>query len=482
VRITTLFYKRRALTHSEVSCTIAIGVFCCTLFFLGYPYPNVDDLVFVGAALNFFDKGQLANPLLQNWSPGSVEHWFVHVPFYSWLLVGWLWFWTVGARSLLLFQCLCYATASLNIHRVLRSCGVGSIASLGGASIAVVFLATKGFRPEALSAAFLAAALGLLRGPGIGAWGVGYFLFGCSILALPQFALGLTPCVLAAVAANVPARCWRAFIRQQLLVVIAAMTAVFLVLLLSVDFQLGTFLAEQQWHAWLVRPSAYAALSSFVHKFDVGFTWIQFGPSYGLASMLLGLTWTRAMKPSRGRRAVLLAAFSSVALSLVVYAKTAHFLADYFVWLSIILLVADIQPVWLKRLSGLAAFGAFLAYQATGIVDVLTRQTTEPSRYAEIRSAVRVQPDKLYAIDETSARFVFDFHLPANSRDWLYLHKSEAGQWPRSVAQKPSDMAWIISPTKKSYCQDLPDYERATFLGRRFGTVPLKPFDVILIE
>jgi hypothetical protein len=75
----------------------------------GFPFPNVDDGLFTGAAVNLASGGGLRNPLLE--SPGP---YYLYPPFYDFFLGGWLKVAGISVASLVGFHlAVCFATSWL---------------------------------------------------------------------------------------------------------------------------------------------------------------------------------------------------------------------------------------------------------------------------------------------------------------------------------------------------------------------------------
>ena len=52
----------------------------------------------------------------------------------------------------------------------------------------------------------------------------------------------------------------------------------------------------------------------------------------------------------------------------------------------------------------------------------------------------------------------------------------------RSVKEKPAQTAWLIAPSKAHFVDGLPEYPRVKLFGHQFGSLPLEPADVMVVE
>lgn len=137
---------------------IPISLFGCLVFFfilwlLDFPKPYLDDLSYVGAALNMANGGDFSNPYL---SRQFSEHFaFFYPPIHSYVLLGWLKVFGISTASLTAFQMvtylLCAGSAIFILRRHQSPVWVEWLIPL---AVTNAFL-THGLRPESLAAAFV---------------------------------------------------------------------------------------------------------------------------------------------------------------------------------------------------------------------------------------------------------------------------------------------------------------------------------------
>ena len=147
--------------RSPVWPILGAFIFFLLLWKLDYPKPMWDDLFLNGAALNMADGGDFSNPLLIR--QGFPSHYFfLHPPFHSYAVYGWLSLFGISAGSLLAFQNTMYfIIAATTIMIIRREGGPGILSWLVPWGVAAIFL-KDGLRAEALAVALTMSGYALL--------------------------------------------------------------------------------------------------------------------------------------------------------------------------------------------------------------------------------------------------------------------------------------------------------------------------------
>lgn len=148
----------RGFTQPAAFSGIPISLFGCLVFFfilwlLDFPKPYLDDLSYIGAALNMANGGDFSNPFL---SRQFSEHFaFYYPPIHSYVLAGWLKVFGISTASLTAFQMVAYSfCAGSAIFILRRHQSPVWVEWLIPLAVTNAFL-THGLRPEPLAAAFV---------------------------------------------------------------------------------------------------------------------------------------------------------------------------------------------------------------------------------------------------------------------------------------------------------------------------------------
>ncbi len=457
----------------------AITVFWAALWALGFPPPNFDDLFFVGGALELVRTGRLANPLIRFWNPVAADRYFFQPPFYQYALAGWVELFGIGTRSLLGFPCLVFILFSVAAVLVFRRYGF-----LGAVFIPVVLafgMAPQGLRHDAMGLTLLALGLWALSAPGAFRAFAGAFLLASSIATWPALiaysvpfgAVSLWPALRPG--ASSPAR-----IASRTATALLGAGAAFVLFLASIRFRLAEFLADFTWHARLRRPTGGELLPAIKLQLTNGKAAFLYGPLYAVFLLLTALVAVRWRQTRLAARAFLCALWAGILANLVLYASILHVLADLFCWIGVVILLNEIpvsRPV--RRLAMAAAVTAFLIAQSYPLVALAGRRSVPPARYAEIRKSLRARPVGTLGVDEIAARFVFDYRLPPGTFCWNYSAPPPK-TYPASVEEKPPGVTWVLSPVKSGTTKGLPAAEKVRLFGREFGSIPAKPYEVVI--
>lgn len=116
------------------------------------------------------------------------------------------------------------------------------------------------------------------------------------------------------------------------------------------------------------------------------------------------------------------------------------------------------------------------------IINIIGRESVNQLEYQEIKNKVDKMTNKTIFVDEVAARFVFDYQLPKGAINWGASNPPPY-VYPTSIDDQKNDQVWVISSAKKRLIKDLPDdFPRVEILGRKFNSIPSKPYEVIIVE
>lgn len=398
--------------------------------------------MFSGAAISLATGGGLRNPLLAS-QFGTVDF-LVYPPFYFDLLGGWLRLTGVTTWALLFFQHIAYAVAGAALTVWLGRRGlVSSSRWLWPAVFAAGLLAglgRLGLRPDATGLAVLLVGI-LLRDCAASGWRfTGWLLIGGSMLISPHM-LGIgAGFVLGQQLLDQPGRSkplseWK--------LVISASTVLFGLFLLSIGGRLGEFLHALQQHASRTSMHPFEAL-------EVCFRYWGSNVGRALAVVAAGVTLAAgASAVARGTARIFLGAFFLTAATITL--SSVLDVAVHHLRLTLVILWTLVCAAWVldrgKRLSWAPAVLALLAIvwdmrSSIGALGASGRPSAAQVR--EVLGLVEHEPRRRYLIDTFAARYVFDYRLPANARNWTF-GRPFPRMWPASLDDLQPDETWIIA-------------------------------------
>ncbi|HEY9850411.1 MAG TPA: hypothetical protein V6D28_13175 [Leptolyngbyaceae cyanobacterium] len=472
-----------------LTIVIPIISFWTVLFLLGYPIPSIDDLFFTGAAINLAKGGELTNPLLEAWNSTLVSgKFYLQPPFHSYTLAAWLKIAGVSTTSLRLFQYLCYNLFSLSCALLLRFYGFPRITAL----CTTVFFAawqcnpnffySPGFRQDALGMAYLAFGLWLLTKDNWWRYFLGFTFLESAVFTSPVIAAYAASFGFAIVLINfIYRKQQKSNAKQYLLVRLSALlggTALTLMLLLlCINFELQVFIRDFLYHASFRRNSPI-----FIMTITQGFGPILWLPTYILFILFaVGIFKKRYLIPL-DKKMLFIALTLGIILNIYLYSGAILF-GFFFCWMGIAaIILLGKWPYKIKMFICLVATLIYLTSQSINFVALFGRESLPASHYKEIKEYVLANPNKKYAIDSVAARFVFDYKLPKNVIDWNFMMPAPASG-PSSIKDKPSNVTGIVSRfLVGNFVTDAQvDYPRIELLGRKFNSLPKKPFELIVI-
>lgn len=470
--------RHQKLPARFISATVAFWIILWTT---GFPPPNWDDLFFVGGAFELATTGHLANPLIRFWNSVASERYFFQPPFFQYALAGWIDLVGLGTRSLLGFQCLAFIVASLCGGLLLRKYDFSGAAFL---PILLAFaMASQGLRHDAMGLALLALGLWLLSFPDIVRSFLGSLFLVSSIATWPVLLAYAIPLGVAVLLAPSRMEPFPASPRvQKGAAVLGGGGAAVLVFLLSIDFRLREFLQDFSWHARLRRPTLSEILPAIKHQLTNGYAAVFYGPLYTIFLLLTIAMLVRWNTVRPTARIFLCALWLGILANLLLYSSVLHVLADFFCWIGVVVLLKEIpMRSTLRRVAVAATVAAFAIAQSYVLLALAGRKSISEEHYATVRMSLPNDPSRILGIDEIAARYIFNYQLPAGAYAWNYSFPPPQ-TWPASTRDKARGVSWVLSPVKSSVTQGIPPAEKVRLFGREFGSIPAKPYDVVVIE
>ncbi|HEY8965997.1 MAG TPA: hypothetical protein VIM58_06115 [Candidatus Methylacidiphilales bacterium] len=412
---------------------LALGVALVILGLLrGYPMPYPDDLFFIGAGLELARGGPLENPLIQGWMSQFGTHaFFVQPPFYAYEIAAWVRLWGVSALSLAAFQAAALLVGVFFWCAFLRRLGVRG-AMLLVWTAAGLLPAWGTMLPGRAATAFQNVALFLLAGGGTeGALAAGLCL-GLAVGTYVGTVATALPLGAAALFVGVRGRGGRAAAKAFAACVAGGLLSVVL-LGWGIDWQWGEFVRVFRAHVALRRPPFLEGLAIFVRQFVQYGQWLVALPSLLLAA---GITAVAVIRRPRSGKAdpllfVIAALFAAMAFNVVLYAQSAALTCEA------LMPVAALVAVSLDRQARAFRWGSIVLLFVVSHVLQFREVFTEVSFArtgvpAETAAAWRARAERapVCVVDSNAARYVFDYRLPPNARDWMYVRPPPGYGWP----------------------------------------------------
>lgn len=467
------------------SIAIPLIAFWMVLYALGYPSPGVDDLYFIGAAINISEGGNLVNPLLQNYSPFKM--FFYHPPFHQYTLAGWLYLFGTSTNSLLLFQTICYIATSISTALVLQFSGFQRYLVFPITILLASWMYYMGLRPEALCMAYLMMGIVLLTRRTYFFNFLGFVLLGASICSYPVTLAYAFPFSLLLVISNlrdngVPNR---HYLLKTGGVLLGAMVLIGLLFLLFIHFDVSGFISVYKWHISLRRIPVSGIFPALLEFITFSYGELEFLPLYILFGTLLFILIKNRKNATMRLQYIMVAIISGMIINLILYVSNFYSYFNFFCWVGVILMISKLPLLTWQRGCFIAlTLCVFLMYDSRIIIMMCRQKATPSLEYKHLRDWTQQNKDKQYEIDYIAARYVFDYRLPDNTTigaPGRGLNINPLKPQMKSLKQKKSDRVWIFS-SAQSLITELADYQRVKLLGVSFNSIPKKPHDIILVE
>lgn len=423
---------------------LGAAVFFFALWLFEFPMPCIDDLFYCGAGLHMASGGDFSNPLLARQDFSS--HWFyVYPPLHSYALWGWLRLFGISTWTMTAFQLFNYSIAAIATIFILRRHGAPRwlewLVPLGVTGT----LWRWGLRPEPFAIALTMAGLALI-GPGAASpirMFFGFLAMCLGASAAPR--VGPFACVLMAVGL---AQSWRdlaatrRLLTTLILICIAGATTA-MVFLCMIHFRIAEFLHTFHDHMARVGGSKAALLGRFLSTF-VGPVEL---PLLLLVGALLALNLRHPNQRSTWMGLAIAGAFVVTALMGALGPGSVWF-AVFCLFVLMVPTLSGASALRRRMVAGIVVL-ALLAANSRPLIGVVGQITGAIDRdtgptIAEAR-AIQSTPDHPVLIDVATARYVFDYRLPAGVLDWSF-----AAPFPGELAiespLRASDI-FVLGPT-----------------------------------
>lgn len=422
------------------------GLFFGALFLLDFPKPGLDDLFFVGTPLNLAQGGDYSNPLIERQQFPS-HFYFVHPPTYSYALAGWLKVFGISASSMLGFELLMYLLICVATMAILnRNRAPVLLAWLVPLGVAAAFL-PEGLRPESFCVALTLCGFALIhtgRTQPVFLF-IAFFLIalgGSSAERLIFFSAALV------VAAILDLRKQGCSVVRALTFAGSAGLVVCAMLLYLIHFKVAEF--WNTFHFTAAGRTGHGLLASFIGV--VRHVSVVQWPVILLWFACLPLLLVQVRERQLGRLAwLLLGAWFVTAL----VSGSGHGVLWYIILMLLFFCVAGVNP----------PAGKLTVYLPVLVAGVLLLANTRNFIYAagmlsgKIQSdkggqvaeaqALRSTPEHPVLIDSETARYVFNYQLPANSLDWSFSSRFP-GSLPTDDPLRPGDI-YLVGPSSVNW-------------------------------
>lgn len=422
----------------------AAALLWVALWRAGLPAPHVDDLFFAGTGVALAQGLGLHNPWIEPWlAQFGSTFFYAQPPVQPFALASWIRIWGVSAASILGFQCVAGWICTGGAVHLLRKVGAPHWSAALGAGLMTIFVLARGLRPDAWGAAMaLLAALAWLH-EGRRMWATGCLAAALAPALHPFAAIVVIPSACLAFATRT--RGSRKAVLLDLGIAAAAILAVLGLVAWMLDFATKDFWRAFHYHALMRTPRSGSRLTTFGATLTLGFEPLIKLPGAAALALALALAWFAGNR----RRAIegLLLCIGALGLGILLYAGN--------------------TPNWLWPLAGGVTLGAWASVRSfprralvSGLLGLLviwnhlpwlvssTFARAVPAReYGEIRNACeQLRPTRLL-VDETAARHIFDYRLPAGALDWLLNRRLESGMLG-SLAARPAGEVWLVDERK----------------------------------
>lgn len=450
---------------------------------LGLPLPTTDDLFFYGAPIRLAEGGGLANPPLRGFLQGmGTEAYFCHLPLHAWILGFWLKLWGVSAASLLGFAWATFALGAPCLLVLLRRLGWRREEQVLLLLVYFTLHFASASRPDGLALALALAGAAALSFESRGRLFLGAWLLAAGVLAYPMAAIwGLLFAALRWVTTPSATRLpWAAF------VVPVGLAAVLWAGLFwgMVDGRVGEWWrifqatrAERGRPLWLIAEMVGDFLRN--PRKDVLCV-----PALLCLPVALVLAW-RSRGVGLAFPTAALALLASLGCGLLYFAHSALQTAIFCGFLGAGAVVAAAGPLG-RSLGLLALTGSYVVTFSLWWTQAAFRQEPPEAERAAARTAaaLAVAEKRPLRVDSASARYAFDFRLPPEAFDVIYS-TFQRPYSPEFASRETGRETWIVARSWIRFLfhapAELRQYPSLTIRGRNIDTVPLRPYEIVVL-
>ncbi|HEX4139802.1 MAG TPA: hypothetical protein VHY09_05605 [Candidatus Methylacidiphilales bacterium] len=470
----------------NLGCILIVGFWA--LVSLGdYPAPFIDDMFYIGAALNLVQHGVFSNPYCPMLATiGCADHFFANMPLHDYVLAGWLHIFGISTLSFHVLYVLLALGCSLLVYRFVADTRLAWLAALFIALAVYGLLGGAGLRADALGLLFLLA--------GFDTWQARTFLghlwrnffLGLTVITFPNVALPAMLLSLFGLAHGklIQGKTFRQLMPGAIAVAVAYLLC-FLIFLLCIDGRLSEFLSGM---AKNQQMSALGVRERFQFFTPLGICkWVV--PQAGFLLAVAAVYWLGRNDARRREERLFLALalllFGALAISSFSSASGSHMWAFACLMTLLVFLTRGtwVLPGWLAytAIFLLAAFGHDHAAIQHALAD---RPPGPEQRNALLTQIAQLQPKRLY-LDPYAVRELYDYRLPPNAYDYATCSTTGWGG-PKSQSDMPSDSVLVVSVGNTLPARHTPNPGQGRRLLRVFGvTIPAlaaNPYDLEILD
>jgi hypothetical protein len=458
---------------------------CLVLWQARLPDPHIDDLFFIGAAINLTESGELKNPLEPSWSSAMKDGLYhFHPPYYSYILAGWIKIFGISTASLVAYQNFWYLILVLSLIGLCRRLNIPITAAIVSGVFATWILLQRGLRNDATAMAQLSVGLYFITFDRVVAYFCGFFVLGTASLTYPIAAAYAMPMALALLIRNAviqPWRDWRYWV-PRFTALVVAVAAHYALITNIIQSPLQSFVDNFLRHAsWRRLPFLQGGAYSFYLQITGGYGWFLHVPTLLLAITATIVTFAGSQRTTDRLRSQIGALAAGIILNILLYTNAYEHVLLFSLVLAI-LAAFQWPEVRVRRIF----IGVVLLTAVSSQYLNILRATLPDSRtaiaYEIVRADLDATNDGVLAIDAYAARYLYDYVLPDNAIDYWFQLTPPDGP-PLTPLDKSPEITWVAS--EGTIARTLPDCvicPRVEFIGRTYNTIPLRPRSIVVLR
>ena len=456
----------------------------------GMPWSHPDEFAWIGAGMDLARTGQLTNHALDGWLAGfGTDRFYIQPPFAAYSLAGWTRVCGHSAAGYVAFTWLWYLAGGFGLARVLGRFGLPWGMRLLVIIIYLNLLITKGFRPEAEALGLVFLGLGWLE-TGAPFWRrtVALLLLGFSVLTYPIAVALAVPFGAALLWLHLPAGTtasagWRLLARAWSLPTLLAVTVVVAAFLAMVDFEPGKFLAVLNAHRLLRAEPGNTLVNylRFVTRYQEALFTLPSNLLLAAAAGYVAVRWRQT--EVRVRLWVAAAAVTGVS-SIYLYLVRAPDMIALAAFASACMIASEprFRP---HRWKIVLVLGVFYTWTiALWIVDATGARLPDPAVLRRVREEA-LRSGKPLVVDSSTARYVFDYDLPAGTRHGEYIAPWD-DQFRYRMLESMKHDYWVVTPGQVvGHDVALPPGVEMRFVTvghHEFKSAPLTPDEPVVLR
>lgn len=482
--------QRLARMSAATSARLGLGIilaFWALMLCTGYPAPFIDDISYVGVAINLALHNTFSNPFCpMHRTIGAGDFALDYVPLSRYLLAGWLKIFGVNTLSFHVLFTLLAGFVTVRIYRLFPRTGLSWLAALVITFGVYGLLGGAGLRSDAVGLSLLFIGFDAWRAKTFAEFFFKNLILSLTVITFPNVAL--TAMLLSLTSLAYPwlfqQQPWRATLLRTVAVA-AVYAASFLFFLYLIDGRLADFLHVMKRNQEL---SAEGIHERFHILTPLGISkWLAVQVPFVILIVTLLVRWwgDPRRRESVFFLALTLLIFGALSISSLNSASGAHLWAFSCLMVVLFLIVSE---HWDWR--AWTAYAAVMAVAAFGHAHLAIQNiVAEPPLSAEQRAALRAQidamhPARLY-LDRYSIRELYDYNFPPNA---YYFETSSTAGWsgPVNMATLPANSVSVVSIENAFNTPRSPDaathVKPLNIFGLKLYAVPINPYDLVIMD